>query len=180
MITLRGYQDFVRDNWHRRSYLVSSFGAAFDKLRDIFIASTGLAGEVGEVSEILKKHQRDGVLDDIKLAMEMGDVLHYLTKIAQTYGFSLEDIMAINKLKLESRAQYGKNPEREYEIAAGYLAGRYNEAENKIEPPLNDYLAYHPVGAHIEKPDFPCQPKQHVPDDPIGETYDHDRTCPGD
>lgn len=73
---------------------------------DLFIATCGLAGEVGEVVEHLKKFVRDGKLDREALKLELGDVLFYLTRTAQWAGFSLAEIAQANVDKLEAR--YGK------------------------------------------------------------------------
>ena len=96
------YDAFVRHNWNRRK------SANHDKpnpTRDLFIMSTGLAGETGEVLELLKKHVRDGEIDTYALLLELGDVLHYLTRIAAEYGFSLPQVMDANVVKLEQRAR---------------------------------------------------------------------------
>lgn len=78
--------------------------AEYADLRDRFIMTTGMAGETGEVMEHLKKHVRNGTLDIAALELELGDTLHYLTRVATRYGLSLEGIMIANKAKLEARA----------------------------------------------------------------------------
>lgn len=67
------------------------------------VAALGLAGEVGEVMEHLKKHWRDGKIPGEALKLELGDVLHYLTVIAGAYGWTLDDIAEANVKKLEAR-----------------------------------------------------------------------------
>ena len=68
----------------------------------------GLAGEVGEVAELIKKNLRDGKeVSSYYLTKELGDVLFYLTQIATTYGISLEDVAQANVDKLESRKSRG-------------------------------------------------------------------------
>lgn len=55
----------------------------------------GLIGELGEVSEPLKKHLYGGKeLDRSKLLKEMGDVVWYVFAIAEASGIELEDGMA--------------------------------------------------------------------------------------
>jgi NTP pyrophosphatase (non-canonical NTP hydrolase) len=119
------YEAFVRDNWNRRradqapSKQVLVIGpyatpeyqelhARYDALRQSYIMDTGLGGETGEVLELLKKHVREGAIDRRELAMELGDALHYLTKIGQRYGISLGDIKRINREKLLARRRGGK------------------------------------------------------------------------
>lgn len=66
--------------------------------------TVGLAGEVGEVSEIIK-HATWGEeeVDKMELAKELGDVLWYLTAIASTYDISLSTIAELNANKLMHR-----------------------------------------------------------------------------
>ena len=96
------YDAFVRHNWNRRK---SAGGNRPKPSRDLYIMATGLAGETGEVLELLKKHVRDGEVDTHALLLELGDVLHYLTRIAAEYGFSLPQVMDANVVKLEQRAR---------------------------------------------------------------------------
>lgn len=70
----------------------------------------GLTGEAGEISEKWKKVIRDneGILTpEIReaMALEVGDVLWYVARLAAHLGYSLEDIAHRNVQKLESRKQ---------------------------------------------------------------------------
>lgn len=68
----------------------------------------GLSGETGEVSEILKHHIfANEKLDKMELAKEIGDVLWYLTAIAETTGISMTDIAELNLSKLNHRYYTG-------------------------------------------------------------------------
>ena len=72
----------------------------------IFYPALGLAGEVGEVCEKVKKHIRDGrVLDKEDLTKELGDVLWYLSALAGDLGINLEDVAVTNYNKLKSRME---------------------------------------------------------------------------
>lgn len=72
--------------------------------------TTGLAGETGEVCELVKKSARDSILIDTKaLIKELGDVLWYLTNIASIYGITLQEIIDGNIAKLKAR--HGSNGE---------------------------------------------------------------------
>jgi NTP pyrophosphatase (non-canonical NTP hydrolase) len=71
--------------------------------RNWLIAVMGLAGETGEVTEPLKKHFRDGKVPGPELLLEFGDVLHYLIVLAHSYGYTLEQMMRANMVKLEAR-----------------------------------------------------------------------------
>lgn len=64
----------------------------------------GLAGEAGEVADIIKKSQYKGrTLDVPHLKEELGDALWYLTAIASRFGWSLRDLADDNVSKLENR-----------------------------------------------------------------------------
>lgn len=76
-------------------------------LRSLFIMATGIAGEAGEVSEILKKHVRDGDLSRDALKKELGDVLHYLVRIGMEFGITPTEIMLDNVEKIASRKERG-------------------------------------------------------------------------
>lgn len=97
-ITAGEYQQWVEFNWNRLG-----FERETNPLRELFIMSVGLGGEAGEVQELLKKHVRDGreIQDD--LLLELGDVLHYLTRIASQFGFTLDQVMSTNRDKIERR-----------------------------------------------------------------------------
>ncbi len=74
---------------------------------DVLNWSLGLAGETGEVIELVKKWKYHGAeLNRERLLEELGDVLWYLTLLANSFGFTLEEIAARNLEKLEER--YGK------------------------------------------------------------------------
>jgi len=84
------------------------FPPATSELRDLFICTVGLSGEVGELQEVIKKLVRDGRFDHEHLTHELGDVLYYLTVIARGFGLSLADVAAANRKKLEARKASNK------------------------------------------------------------------------
>jgi NTP pyrophosphatase (non-canonical NTP hydrolase) len=65
----------------------------------------GLVGEAGEVSEKIKKWHRDGKIDKPAVVLELGDVLYYLTRLANAMGVTLGDVKIANVKKLVDRAQ---------------------------------------------------------------------------
>lgn len=73
----------------------------------LYIYSLGLAGEAGEVANLIKKMIRDGVDIQDKIEKELGDVLAYLTLLANLFGFDLKYIAATNINKLEERRERG-------------------------------------------------------------------------
>lgn len=64
----------------------------------------GLAGETGEVADLIKKDQYHSVPYNWRtIADELGDVLWYLTAVAEDHGLNLSDIAQINVDKLRKR-----------------------------------------------------------------------------
>lgn len=64
----------------------------------------GVAGEAGEVADLIKKHVGHGHdLDDDKLVKELGDVLWYVAGIATARGISLSEVAERNIDKLRKR-----------------------------------------------------------------------------
>lgn len=97
---MRYFEDWVRGRWK------SHHGTGeYDRIheRAYMTACLGLAGEGGEVTELLKKQHRDGsyVRDD--LVLELGDLLHYAIVIAWQNGIALEEIASANVRKLIQR-----------------------------------------------------------------------------
>jgi len=74
-------------------------------LNDLTYSFIGLAGETGECMEWLKKsvYRKDAKYTDGHLLLELGDVIHYVTRIALNKGWSLKDIMGANVEKLTER-----------------------------------------------------------------------------
>ena len=76
--------------------------------RDLVIATMGICGEAGEVSEKIKKEIRDGTnAKAAGILKELGDVVHYACTIARYYGYKPSDILKANYDKLESRIARG-------------------------------------------------------------------------
>ena len=77
---------------------------------ELLHAVLGLNGEVGELTDLIKKSVFYGrPWDGDKLVSELGDVIHYYMRVAHLLGYSLPTIMDNNKQKLEARD--AKNPE---------------------------------------------------------------------
>jgi len=98
MNNIAEFQTWVETGWTRRVTTEQ------DSLRELAVMALGLPGEVGEVIEHIKKEMRgDGPLDREKLKLELGDVLHYLCRIASCYELSMTAIMQANVEKIEAR-----------------------------------------------------------------------------
>lgn len=102
------FQEWVYMRWHRTP-----------RPNDLAIMTIGLGGEgseilaecvalmiaIGHVTEPIKKVIRgDKAPKGIeKLILELGDVQHYLTAIANHFDISMADVLAANVRKLEQR-----------------------------------------------------------------------------
>ncbi|HBR58054.1 MAG TPA: hypothetical protein DEA22_11410 [Blastocatellia bacterium] len=78
------------------------------RLQNLEYPTLGLAGEAGEVANIVKKIQRDhgGVITDevrSKLKDELGDVLWYIAACADELGLTIKEIAEFNVNKLAKR-----------------------------------------------------------------------------
>jgi NTP pyrophosphatase (non-canonical NTP hydrolase) len=74
----------------------------------IYYPALGLAGEVGELLNKIKKTARDGEeLDKEAIKGELCDILWYVSRIAYEAGIGLEDIAVYNIEKLRSRKERG-------------------------------------------------------------------------
>lgn len=79
-------------------------GNTHDPTLRLAVSALGLAGESGEVADLIKKiigHGKAPTIDDI--TKELGDVLWYLADVAECYGLSLEDVARANIKKLGER-----------------------------------------------------------------------------
>ena len=67
----------------------------------------GLVGEAGELAEKVKKGIRDGQFDETGAVKELGDVLWYVSAVANALGVELEMVAELNIAKLHSRMKRG-------------------------------------------------------------------------
>ena len=68
----------------------------------------GSNGELGEVTNILKKHLYQGHrIDKQHLAEEIGDTLFYIVNLCTIYNLDVEDILQANVDKLKKRFPNG-------------------------------------------------------------------------
>lgn len=79
-----------------------------NRLKNLEYPTLGLAGEAGEVANIVKKIQRDHggqITEEIrgKLKDELGDVLWYISACADELGLTLTEIAEFNVDKLAKR-----------------------------------------------------------------------------
>lgn len=73
----------------------------------------GLAGEAGEVIDIIKKHRFHGhKLDKAKVSEELGDVMWYIAMICNELRLDLDNVMNENVNKLHKRYSGGFSSEK--------------------------------------------------------------------
>lgn len=90
------YQDFVKGM------------KVYPEKHAIVYPALGISGEGGEIAEKVKKWLRgDRELDKFELLKEAGDVLWYITSLADDLGYSLQDLVDANVTKLTSRKERG-------------------------------------------------------------------------
>lgn len=76
------------------------------------LGAMGLAGESGEVVDLIKKHlYHDAILDRDKMIKELGDVRWYIEVLCHCIGVTLEEVEKVNIEKLRKRYPNGFNAE---------------------------------------------------------------------
>lgn len=102
---LNDYQEATLRTWNNKT----DFGGRVSN------AALGLTGEAGEVADIVKKAiyhghgfqpshcpgEEDG--NTYKLALELGDIMYYVSIMAHELGYKLQDIAEMNIAKLAKR-----------------------------------------------------------------------------
>ena len=66
-------------------------------------AALGLASEAGEVAQIIRKHEYESHgIKPGSLALELGDVLHYLAQACDYLDIGLEELAELNAVKMKA------------------------------------------------------------------------------
>lgn len=79
---------------------------------EILHAALGLCEEAGEVASLIKKNIFYGqAIDTNKMLGELGDTLHYLTRLAHLLNYSMPTVMDANVSKLDKRFPNGYSNE---------------------------------------------------------------------
>jgi NTP pyrophosphatase (non-canonical NTP hydrolase) len=119
-IDLTKYQDFVQVVTSDASNNTETFIARLRELEQnenlnialLNTASTGLASEGGEFSEIVKKMMFQGKPfneeNRFHMKRELGDIIWYWVNACRALGLNPNDVIAENVNKLESRYPGGK------------------------------------------------------------------------
>lgn len=106
----------VKRTWERTDekgikYLEPDPLSLKDKQCLLNLGALGLAGEGGEVVDLIKKHLFHGkALDRAKLVEELGDQLWYYQAILEAIDGTFEEVAEANDKKLKSRYPNGFKP----------------------------------------------------------------------
>lgn len=90
------------------------------KTGDLLNGCLGLAGESGELLDLVKKwcfHDKSVDIDHAK--KELGDVMWYVAMICHAMGWDLDEIMRLNIDKLKARYPEGFDTEKSNHRATG-------------------------------------------------------------
>lgn len=83
-----------------------------EKLRLVHMVM-GLSGETGELVDSIKKHLMYGKdLDVVNVKEELGDICWYMANLLDGIGSSFEEVMELNRQKLNQRFPEGKFSEK--------------------------------------------------------------------
>lgn len=102
------------EKWHKDVHEVKlTDGSMTPQISEAAYMYIGLNGESGELGEKLKKIIRDNKCsytehDKELICKELGDILWYLTGLAETFGISIQEIIEKNWEKIMSRQERGK------------------------------------------------------------------------
>jgi NTP pyrophosphatase (non-canonical NTP hydrolase) len=110
-MTFNEYQAFTKTTAKYHDIFWRHFGK--ESHSEYLYGALGLNGEAGEVADKVKKlyRDRDGVVDEQfkdEMKKELGDVLWYVARMADDFGFTLEEVVEANVEKLNSRKDRGK------------------------------------------------------------------------
>ncbi len=106
------YMDF--NEYQKKSRVTAKYPNVGDNLPYLGL---GIAGESGEVADKIKKFIRDTEFTSVSdltseqkmpVAVELGDVLWYISQLATELGFTLEEVATMNIEKLYSRMDRAK------------------------------------------------------------------------
>lgn len=96
------------DEYQTEAIRTAPVGFAGTQELELAIMGLGVAGEAGEVADLIKKQVGHGApCDSEKMAKELGDVLWYLAVIAQRYGYTLASVAKMSVGKLRKRYPNG-------------------------------------------------------------------------
>lgn len=104
LVTEEGFREHTRTLFKRRQCAWPGDGDEYN----LNHSALGIAGEAGEVVDILKKYVIYGKpLDRAKLVEELGDLLFYLDALVDDIGSNWDEVRQVNYDKLRARYPSG-------------------------------------------------------------------------
>jgi NTP pyrophosphatase (non-canonical NTP hydrolase) len=114
----KGEQNMTINEYQEQAMRTSN--QKLSTMEHIINGALGLAGESGEVADLVKKWTMQGhIIDANHLKKELGDVCWYIAETATAIGCTLEEIMQANIDKLRERYPDGFDPEKSQHRAKG-------------------------------------------------------------
>lgn len=110
MINVDDYGEYTVNRWFSAGEELDKQSETFEKQgagRSLTIMTMGLAGEVGEVVEKIKKIFRDGTFQSDLIKKELGDVVFYWARLCRYFGWTPSEVIAANIEKLDGRVARG-------------------------------------------------------------------------
>lgn len=93
-----------------RDDMLRTMDMDLDQREKMTLGALGLAGEAGEVADLVKKvFFHDHALDNDALVKELGDVRWYFELLCYTVGTTIEEVEAANIAKRKERYPNGFN-----------------------------------------------------------------------
>lgn len=96
------FVEWIRRRWREKEAVTSHLLS-----KDPVYLAACLMGEAGEAWDVIKKAHRARRLlrvDEVdSLILELGDIYHYLLKLAEFYGIDMDTVREMNRAKLEER-----------------------------------------------------------------------------
>lgn len=106
----------MRTNDGKSTYRLCASMAENDTYCDmggVIMAAFGLSGEVGELNDMIKKWIfHNSSIDITHAKKELGDIMWYVACMAESFGWSLDEIMEMNIDKLKKRYPDGFDTEK--------------------------------------------------------------------
>lgn len=92
------------DNPGYQAFVISRINPDLDAPDKLAMCALGLAGESGEYADQIKKHLFHSHELDVTAALkELGDILWYVTASAHLLGSNLQEVLDMNRAKLNIR-----------------------------------------------------------------------------
>ena len=109
-LAMRTNDEKAGERMNRRDFDARLYHNA--NLPDLFNACLGLAGETGELLDMVKKYVfHEKPLDEDHLKKELGDQMWYTALFCHAMNWNLDEIMQMNIEKLEARYPDGFDPD---------------------------------------------------------------------